>query len=146
MTYETYSNCRKEYRILIEQKMKANIIDDDEDPSLISKKFWGHLKRMSSSFRIPETVYYKTRFRNNSQDQTEIFNEFFVDQFSDVSEYDIDIDFTNDSDNDIDLDFRKIRALLKHINVNKATGPDGISGKVLKKLCFQLSVPTLSAI
>ena len=141
VTYETYSNCRKEYRILIEQKMKANIIDDDEDPSLISKKFWGHLKRMSSSSRIPETVYYKTRFRNNSQDQTEIFNEFFVDQFSDVSEYDIDIDFTNDPDNDIDFDFRKIRALLKHINVNKATGPDGISGKVLKNCASSLAYP-----
>ena len=132
VTYEIYSNCRKEYKILLEQKMKANIIDDDEDPSLISKKFWGHLKRTSSSSRIPETVNYKTRFRNNPQDQTELFNEFFADQFSDASRYDIDFDFTNDLVNDIDFDFRKIRALLKKINVHKATGPDGISGKVLK--------------
>ena len=106
--------------------MCANF-DDDEDSALISKKFWKHLKSTSGTSRIPETVNYHTRFRNNPSDQAELFNDFFADQFSDVSNYDIDIDINNNSENDIDFDFRKVRALLKKINVNKAIGPDFIN-------------------
>ena len=58
--------------------MRSNIInDDDEDPSLISKKFWSYVKSKSNTSRIPETVSYSGRFKNNVKDQTELFNTFF---------------------------------------------------------------------
>ena len=138
--FSNYSNCRKDFKNLVKEKMRANVIDE-EDPALISKKFWKHLKFTSGSSRIPETVTYHTRFRNNYKDQAELFNEFFADQFSDTSRYDIDIDFSNDAVNDIDFNFRRIRTLLNKINVSKAIGPDGIHGMVLKHCAGSIAYP-----
>ena len=120
--------------------MCANF-DDEEDPAIISKKFWKHLKSTSGNSRIPETVSYNSRFRNNPNDQPELFNEFFADQFSDSSKYNIDINFNNDADNDIDFNFRRVRTLLNKVNVNKSVGPDGIHGKVLKHCAASLAYP-----
>ena len=39
--------------------MVSNFKDDD-DPSLISKKFWTHVKSTSKTTRIPDTVNYRT--------------------------------------------------------------------------------------
>ena len=37
--YEKFSQCRKDFQNLVDQKMISNLNDDD-DPALISKKFW----------------------------------------------------------------------------------------------------------
>ena len=55
--------------------MRSNIIDDnDDDPSLVSKKFWSYVKSKSNTSRIPEIVSYKCHFRNNVKDQTDLFS------------------------------------------------------------------------
>ena len=138
--YDKFSECRKKFKKLVREKMISNF-DDQDDPTLISKKLWSHLKSTSKSSRIPSTVNYKGRFRNNAKDQTEIFNEFFQDQFSEASCYDIDVDFSNDSINNIDFSTNRIRKILRNINVNKAVGPDGIHGKVLKNCRESLAYP-----
>ena len=75
------------------------------------------------------------------KDKAELFNDFFKDQFSEASDYDIDIDFSNDHLNDIQFNYCKIYKLLKNINANKAAGPDGIHGKVLKNCAGSLAYP-----
>ena len=55
--------------------------EDEDDPALISKKLWALVKSTSCTSRIPEVVNYKGKFRNNSSDQAELFNEFFVINF-----------------------------------------------------------------
>ena len=112
-----------------------------EDPALITKKFWAHVKSNSKAHRIPDTVHYKGRFRNNSVDKANLFNTFFYEQFSDASNYDIDIDWSNDSSFDIEFCHRSIRHLLQEINSNKASGPDGIHGKILKNCAVSLAYP-----
>ena len=62
-----------------------------------------------------------------------MFNKYFFEQFSSSSTYDINIDFSNDDLFDIDFNCTRIKELLDNINVNKAAGPDGIHGHVLKK-------------
>lgn len=138
--YEQYSKCRKEFKRLVKDKMLSNF-EDNEDPSLISKKFWAHLKSTSKSTRIPESVHYKGRIKNTPIDQAEMFNEYFKDQFSDASAYDIDVDFRNDESNDIDFNFSRIHKLLKKTNTNKAPGPDGIHGNILKHCSSSLAYP-----
>ena len=129
--YTRFSECRRDFKNLVNEKMIENFKDED-DPALISKKFWSHVKSTSKSCRIPNTVNYHGRFRNNPKDQAEMFNEYFDEQFSVSSEYDIDIDYTNDQVNDIDFSTSRVRKLLKDINVGKTAGPDRINGKVLK--------------
>ena len=110
--YHKFSECRKNFKNLVKLKMTANF-EDDDDPALISKKFWSHVKSMSGSSRIPGTVRYGNRYRNNPKDQAEIFNEYFEEQFSDSSNYNIDINFQNDEVNDIDFSISRVRLILK---------------------------------
>ena len=86
-------------------------------------------------------MHYNGRYRNNPNDQATLFNNFFVDQFSDPSLYDVDIDFHNDEVNDIDFSLQKIRKLLKQVKPSKAAGPDKIHGMVLKNCSFGLAYP-----
>ena len=139
--YTRFSQCRKKLKLLIEEKMETNLNDDENDPALISKKFWGHLKSTNKSTRIPESVYYNSRHRNNPKDQTVLFNRFFADQFSEASLYDVDIDWHNDQVNDIDFSLSKVRNLLKEVKPRKAAGPDRIHGMVLKNCAFGLAYP-----
>ena len=138
--YKKYSECRKDFKNLVKEKMISNF-DDDQDPALISKKFWSHVKSTSKSSRIPGTINYHGRFRNNAKEQAELFNEYFEEQFSEASNYDIDIDFSNDEINDIDFSTKRVRKLLQNINVHKSPGPDGIHGKVLKNCRESIAYP-----
>ena len=61
-----------------------------------------------------------------------------------MSEYDVDIDFSNDELFDIDFSRTRIKQFLDNINTKKAARPDGIHGSVLKhcsvSLCRPLSI------
>ena len=76
-------------------------------------------------------------FRNNPQDQSELFNTYFADQFSAPSFYNINVDFSQESDSlGPVITHSAVRKLLKKIDPNKAAGPDGINGRILK-LCAE---------
>ena len=81
-------------------------------------------------------MQYNNRYRNNPKNQATLFDQFFADQFSEASSYDIDIDWHNDEDNDIDFNISKVRNLLKLVKPRKASGPDRIHGLVLKNCAF----------
>ena len=140
--YAKFSSCRKRFKELVQEKMASNF-DDEDDPAIVSKKFWSHVKSSSVSARIPETVSYNGKFRNNPQDQSELFNTYFADQFSTPSSYNINIDFSTEYDDDMHFTHRDVRKLLRKMNSNKAPGPDGIHGKILKNcaegICYPLT-------
>ena len=121
--------------------MRINV-EDDDDPSLIPKKFWKHVKSKTKSTRIPETVWYNNCYRTKPLDQAKLFNKFFSDQFSEKSDYNIDLEM-NPNDKFKDLKFHEfdVMLLLKNINPSKAAGPDGIHGMVLKNCAPALAKP-----
>ena len=121
-------------------KMRENLYNED-DPDLITKKFWSHIKSNSKSCRLPETMHLNSTFRNKPSEKAELFNNYFYDQFSGQSDYNINIGWSNDQVFDIDLDQNKVRKLLLNINSNKASGPDGIHGKILKNCANTLAYP-----
>ena len=85
-----YKQCRKEVKKTIKDKMRSNF-DDDSNPSVISKKFWAYVKSSSNSSRIPDTVCSGEVFRTVPNDKANLFNDYFCQQFSSASSYDIDI-------------------------------------------------------
>ena len=139
VNYVKYANCRRSFKRLVQGKMRDNF-KDEYNSNLITKKFWSYVKSKSNSHRIPDLVNLKDTYRTNPIDQAELFNKFFKDQFSEPSTYDIEIDQTNDIFN---IDFRctRIYNILHKLNVNKAMGPDGIHGKVLKHCATSISYP-----
>lgn len=135
-----FRSLRKQFKKLMNEKMRLNV-EDDNDPALISKKFWSYVKSKTKSTRIPETVHYRNQFRSDTSSQTELFNEYFHDQFSEASSYDIDIDYSNDNFIDLRFHIDDVYTILKGINSSKAAGPDGIHGIVLKNCARRLAYP-----
>ena len=136
-----YKNCRKEIKKKIKEKMRANF-EDDTNPACLSKKFWSYVKSSSNTSRIPDIISSKGIFRSDPADKANLFNDYFCEQFSRPSSYNIDIDYNeNDPFKDFRINFRTVRSILKSLNSNKSCGPDGISGKILKKCAFSLAYP-----
>ena len=135
-----FRSLRKQFKRTMNEKMRLNV-EDDSDTALISKKFWTHVKSKTKSTRIPETVRYGNHFRNNPMDQANLFNEYFYAQFSDKSDYNIDISYENDHFNDFRIHCDEIFLILKNIKPGKAAGPDGIHGYVLKNCAGSLAYP-----
>ena len=135
-----FTTSRKRFKQMYADKLRDNLFNSD-DPALITKKFWAHVKYQSNSCRIPNCISYSDQLRYQPREQAELFNNFFFNQFSDPSCYNIDISYSNDSDFDIDFDHRAVRKLLSNINSNKAQGPDGIHGKILKNCAVGLAFP-----
>ena len=131
---------RKNFKRVCSAKMRDNLYNKD-DPALITKKFWSHVKANSKSHRIPECMHRKGRYRSNPQEKCDLFNNYFFDQFSEASDYGIPIDWSNDEAFDIEFPPSRIESLLKNTNSNKACGPDAIHGTILKKCSRSLSVP-----
>ena len=121
---------RREFKALIRSKMRANL--DSDNRNVLHKKFWPHVKSTTKSTRIPEVVSYGGRTASEPTAKAKLFNEYFRNQFSDASNYNIDIDFQNDSNFEIDFSETRIKSILNTLDVNKAQGPDGINGSVLK--------------
>ena len=57
-----FSVSRKQYKKLYSSKIRDNLFNSD-DPALITKKFWSHVKYQSSSCRIPNCVKYSGDLR-----------------------------------------------------------------------------------
>ncbi|KAL5253133.1 hypothetical protein ACHWQZ_G015785 [Mnemiopsis leidyi] len=131
---------RRDFKNTCNAKMRDNLYNS-EDPALITKKFWSHVKSFSKSHRLPECMHLNDTFRNSPKDKAELFNNYFYQQFSTPSRYDIDIDWSNDQLFDIDFSPERIISLLKEVNPNKASGPDGIHGQVLKHCARSLAHP-----
>ena len=113
------------------------------DNNVITKKFWAHVKSNTKSSRIPEVMKNNNRISSNNLDKANMFNDYFFEQFSNESTYDVDIDFSDDMF-DIDFSCTRVKQFLDNISINKAPGPDGIHGCVLKycsiSLCRPLSI------
>ncbi len=94
--------------------MRDNLYNSD-DPALITKKFWSHVKSHSKNNRIPECMFLNNHYRSQPIEKAELFNKFFCDQFSEASAYDVDVDWTHDMNFEIDFCHKRIGQLLSHI-------------------------------
>ena len=70
-----------------------------------------------------------------------MFNKYFYKQFSEPSYYETNIDFESDTTFDIDLSASRVKPILDNLDINKAQGPDAISGAVLKNCSETLAYP-----
>ena len=117
----------------------CNDIENSQAQSQVNKKFWSFVKSGTKCGRIPEVVQYKGRHRSNRVDQCNLFNKFFCDQFSEVSNYDIAIDMPNHCNEYFSQP--DVRNILRKIVPSKSPGPDAISGRILKNCASALSYP-----
>ena len=134
-----FTLCRKEFKSLVKTKMRDNLYCSNASND-ICKQFWSHVKPKSNTNRIPEVLKHNGSISSNNITKANMSNDHFYEQFSHISEYDVDIDF-NDEQFDIDFSCTRIKQFLDNINTNKAAGPDNIHGTVLKHCSVSLCRP-----
>ena len=81
---------------------------DDSNSDLITKMCWSHVKQKTNSTRIPEALHLGEVYRSEPSEQAELFNDHFFEQFSGVSNYDIQVETRTDDTFDIDFNYIKI--------------------------------------
>ena len=86
-------------------------------------------------------MHLDNRFRSKSSEKAKLFNSYFYEQFSGPSNYNTHISWSNDQTFDIDFNRNRVRKLLSSVNSNKASGLDGIHGKILKNCSESLAYP-----
>ena len=140
--YLKFSKCRRDIKHLVNNKKRDNF-GDENDPNYINKKFWSYVKTANNSHRIPEDVYHNDVHKRDSTSQAELFNQFFYAQFSQESKYDIPMSGNLQDNHMFHIDFTHFHTitLLRNINPNKAQGPDGIHGRILKNCAATLAYP-----
>ena len=79
-----FKHKRQMFKNMCNKKTGDNLYNDD-DPTVITKQFWTHIKANSKSCRLPETVRLMNCLRNKPIDEAEILNSYFFDQFCDPS-------------------------------------------------------------
>ena len=102
---------------------------------------WLHVKSSKNSSRIPEVMSYEGLTANEPLAKANMFNQYFYKQFSEPSCYETNIEFDNDITFDIDFSAPRVKLLLDILDINKAQGPDAISGAVLKNCSETLAYP-----
>ena len=138
--YSKYSKLRKSLKVLIKSKMNANF-DSDLSPNAITKKFWSFVKSSNTFNKIPEKMHLGECFRKNPKEIADLFNQNFVNQFSNESLYDINIKFSNDKFFEFSISTNSIYQQLIRLDINKSMGPDNISAHVLKKCAIPIAFP-----
>ena len=98
--------------------MRANF--DDQNRNNLTKKFWFCVKSTSKSTRIPELLYLNGKTSSDSKTKADMFNEFFYNQFSEASQYDVNISFDTGSNFDIDFNVARVRDIISKLDSKKA--------------------------
>ena len=119
--------------------MRANL--DYYNRNMLTKKFWSHVKSSKNSSRIPEVMSHEGLTANEPLAKANMFNQYFYKQFSEPSCYETNIEFDNDITFNIDFSAPRVKLLLDNLDINKAQGPDAISGAVLKNCSETLAYP-----
>ena len=131
---------RRELNALIKQKMDSNF-EEEINRNFITKKLYSYIKSKSNSHRIPDLVSYGNKLKSKREDQCNLFNQYFSDQFSEPSLYNIPIDYRHDHKYSINFNPYQIASLLKDLDPNKTQGPDEIHGRILKNCFNSLNKP-----
>ena len=113
-----------------------------------SKRFWGVIKNKTKSRFIPESIFHNNTSSTNPVDKANIFNNFFYSNFTpreNGSTFPASNVFQNPELSEIELTVAEVRLSLESIDISKATGPDQLSGRILKECAAQLA-PSLTTL
>ena len=122
------------------EKAKSNYLEmlgnNLNHPNTSPKSYWKIINRVMNKCRAPKIppILVNNEFISNCKEKAKLFNEFFTNQCKLINNNSTLPQFAYLTDQRIDqiiiLD-EDILSLIRNLNPNKASGSDGISGKML---------------
>ena len=140
--WANYRLLRNKLNNLVNSKYISYISNTVDSISKNPKRLWGLLRVKCKNKNIPDVMRMGSELANSARDKANMFNNFFYSNFTRVTNA---FSFPSISEI-IDLrlsstrvTFADIRLILDNLDSNKATGPDEISGRILKECARELT-------
>jgi hypothetical protein len=143
-----YRRYRNDLRTMVNRKHNAYIRDSYSEISTNPKRFWSMVRSKYKSRTISAQLKFEGKTENSSSGKATLLNKYFYSSFSQPDNSDTLPDITSFDDLDLSsifLDISEVRLLLASIDPSKATGPDGIPGRILKQCATELA-PSLTSL
>ena len=145
--WSRYKRLRNRLKNLVNSKYHNFIKDISQNISLNPKRFWSLLRAKTKNKSTPEKVYYENSCAKTPVRKAFLFNRFFERNFSDMPQHASNIpdinEIINPSLGSSQITIAETRLILENIDVTKASGPDNISGRILKECAKEIS-PSLT--
>ena len=116
----------------------ADLGNKVNDPNTSQKSYWKIINRVLNKCRAPNV------FILNCREKANIFNEFFSKQCKLITNNSVLPTFnflTNNRIDKISIHSSEIISLIRNLNINKASGADGISGQMLRLCDYSVVLP-----
>ena len=123
-----------------------NLGNKVNDPDTSQKVYWKIINKVMYKCRAPKIppLLVNNRFVMIIRDKARYFNDFFSNQYKSIINNSVLpalTFFTNKRIDYVTIENEEIISLVRKINPNKATGSDGISGKMLLLCDDSVSIP-----
>ncbi|MCG7870185.1 MAG: hypothetical protein JAY74_27935 [Candidatus Thiodiazotropha taylori] len=151
--WKTFRKLRNKVTTMIRDSKKSfydKLADKLKSSTITTKDWWSTLKTFinpSSSSTIPPLEYDNNIYTDES-DKANILNKYFQSQTilneKNVVPPDLIPLALNSELNTIILTPLEVESVLKTLTIGKASGPNGLSNRILKELSSQLSTPFCS--
>jgi len=150
--HQKYKELRKKAKALIQESREHYFGSLDSDLARRPKRFWSIFRLTNKSCSFPEFMSSCDLNGPGSQASTprriaDLFNSYFASVFSVPSEVRGHPARPSPLDGplfvDLQISVTEVLAYLRQLDVNKATGPDGIPSRLLKETAEQIA-PSLT--
>ena len=144
---QKYRELRAKAKSLIHESRETYFSSLDLDLVQQPKRFWSFFKLKNRMRSFPETMNSGDDTHQSSQASTpqqiaELFNSYFVSVFTAPSEvHSLSVPSTpsHPTLNELKIPVEMVLATLKQLDINKATGSDGIPVRLLKETANQIA-------
>ena len=124
----------------------ANLGNKVNDPNTSQKSYWKIINRVLNKCRAPKvpSLIVNNVFILNCREEAIISNEFFSNQCKLIINNSVLPTFnflTNNRIDKISIHSSEIISLIRNLNINKASGADGISGQMLLLCDYSVVLP-----
>lgn len=146
-TWAAYRRARNKLRSLVNKKYDHYVYESFSGNSENMKRFWGLVRSKCKNKTTPPRVSYNDRTESTPLGKAKLFNSFFHSNFSantNIEPPEIN-SFVNPDLVNVQLDVVDIRLLLTTIDIKKTSGPDELSGRILRECAAELA-PSLTII
>ena len=114
----------------------SNLGNKANDPGTTQKSYWKIINRVMNKCRAPiiPPLFVDNVFVLNCGEKAKLFNEWFSKQCTPITNNSVlpNLNFLTDARIDhVSTQNEEIISLIRHLNPNKASGSDGISGQML---------------
>ena len=142
-TETDFRNKRRAFKNAANAKYSSYLIGLTDDFKSNPKRFWSFLKSIKSGNSSLSVLRANGTDIVDDKSKANVLNQTFASKFSDVSPATLPDAPSYDLPplGVIECDLSTVGAILQSIPANKACGPDGISARIIRECCDELTVP-----